>query len=365
VHTGAALGPTEITPRKETITVETNRTSIPDQTDNTERAPALKVGDRVQHDDGRYGTVREFLVGMVGDRQSVFRGAVLVRWDEGVTEWVDEALLTGAVPEAATAAASFELLLRWYDLEQGEDTWSKLADGILTVDAARTYADEQFAETLLGGNGGSLDWRASGDELAGYLPGSYNHPLYLVRRARMAAADPADVVDDGRPGDPPCPPMAWRVAADLRQLAELLDQHPELGFASKYGTVNADFSLSLVTPEQVEQWAAALGLKTKQGRSGSMPILETESERTDAHPLGIWVYAELPKPDPAEVEKALAFYRKYGPADRAVARCAGCRAMITSTRSQPWMDEAGSSQCASSGVGHQPEGHGPRAGEQA
>jgi hypothetical protein len=150
------------------------------------------------------------------------------------------------------------------------------------VDAARTYADEQFAETLLGGNGGSLDWRASGDELAGYLPGSYNHPLYLVRRARMAAADPADAVDDGRPGDPPYPPMAWRVAADLRQLAEVLDQYPELAFASKYGTQNARFAVSVGTPEQVEEWAAVLGMQATDGTSGSTPI----RDRVDRDPLG-------------------------------------------------------------------------------
>jgi hypothetical protein len=82
------------------------------------------------------------------------------------------------------AAGDVTLLLRWFDPEQGTDTWSTLAEGIHTVAAAQRYAEERFAETTLGRDS-QLVWRRhNGADVAGYLPDS-QEPLYMVRPAAV------------------------------------------------------------------------------------------------------------------------------------------------------------------------------------
>lgn len=125
------------------------------------------------------------------------------------------------------------------------------------------------------------------------------------------------VLSDPEPTAVPEPadlPMARRVAADLRALANVLDQHPTLPM--KYIDFlrgnTARFSVKLATAAEVDQWATALGVEAKDDLDTQLPKRVLDAGTDDG--LGIWVYAYLPKPDPAEVGKALAFYREHGPA---------------------------------------------------
>jgi hypothetical protein len=340
VHPERLSAPPITTPERK-ITVETTP-SIPDKPDNTEPASApadlpmhaLKVEDRVQHDDGRYGTVRAIAYGGEG---------ALVRWDDrtdpitdGQTEWVDTALLTAADERPETTAC--ELVEEHFP------------------DPACLSALPYLVVCPHG------EWQ-------GHEPGG---ALSLASDSHAAQGIATRIVGEGKPRPTATPaevPIACKVAAELRALADALSKHPELPFGTRYSYAYPRFSCNLATAEQVEEWAAALGIEATDGTSGSTPTREVDRDRTADHPLAIWIYAELPKPDPAEVEKALAFYRKYGShASYATARCARCGRSIACTAKEPWKDESGSPRCPGSGIMplHQPqEEHGPRAGEQA